>query len=51
MEGARVSWDELTCVGYLVTEEATEKLCEDIERFREKAGMAGHSVKKEQLIN
>ena len=31
MEGARISWDELTCVGYTVTEEATEKLCQDIE--------------------
>lgn len=34
MEGARISWDELTCVGYPVTEEATNKLCEDIESFR-----------------
>ena len=25
MEGARISWDELTCVGYPVSEEATEK--------------------------
>ena len=41
MEGARISWDELTCVGYPVSEEATEK----------KAGMSEHSVKKEQLIN
>ena len=30
MEGARISWDELTCVGYTVTEEATEKLCQNI---------------------
>ena len=51
MEGARISWDELTCVGYPVSEEATEKLCQDIEKFRKKAGMAEHSVKKEQLIN
>lgn len=27
MEGARISWDELTCVGYEVTEEATRRLC------------------------
>lgn len=39
MEGARISWDELTCVGYPVSENATEKLCRDIESFREKAGM------------
>ena len=51
MEGARISWDELTCVGYPVSEEKTEKLCRDIESFRKKAGMAEHSVKLEQLIN
>ena len=51
MEGARISWDELTCVGYPVSEEATEKLCHDIENFRKKAGMTEHPVKKEQLIN
>ena len=51
MEGARISWDELTCVSYPVSEEATEKLCRDIETFRKKAGMKEHSVKKEQLIN
>ena len=47
MEGARISWDELTCVRYTVTEEATEKLCQDIEVFRKKAGMSEYSVKKE----
>lgn len=36
MEGARISWDELTCVGYPVSEEKTEKLCRDIESFRKK---------------
>ena len=51
MEGARISWDELTCVGYPVSEDTMEKLCQDIESFRKKAGMAEHSVKKEQLIN
>ena len=51
MEGARISWDELTCVGYPVTEEDIDKLCGDIERFREKAGMESRKVKKEQLIN
>ena len=51
MEGARISWDELTCVGYPVSEEATKKLCQDIESFRKKAGMSERSVKKEQLIN
>ena len=51
MEGARISWDELTCVGYPVSKDATEKLCQDIERFRKKARMPDHSVNKEQLIN
>ena len=51
MEGARISWDELTCVGYEVTEKATQALCEDIESFRKKAGLAEHVVKKEQLFN
>ena len=51
MEGARISWDELTCVGYPVSENVTEKLCREIKSFREKAGMTEHSVKKEQLIN
>lgn len=36
MEGARISWDELTCVGYEVTEEATQALCKDIEDFRKR---------------
>lgn len=51
MEGARISWDELTCVGYEVTEAATEALCVDIESFRKKAGLSDHEVKKEQLFN
>ena len=51
MEGARISWDELTCVGYPISEKSIEILCRDIESFREKAGMTGRSVKKEQLMN
>ena len=51
MEGLRISWDELTCVGYPVTEKATEKLCRDIEEFRRKSGLADRDVKTEQLIN
>ena len=33
MEGARISWDELTCVGYPVSKDATEKLCQDKEQL------------------
>ena len=51
MEGARISWDELTCVGYPVSKEATEKLCSNIQNFRQNAGMTQLSLKKEQLIN
>ena len=51
MEGARISWDELTCVGYEVTEEASQDLCNDIEDFRKKAGLSEHTVRKEQLFN
>ena len=51
MEGARISWDELTCVGYPVSEEATEKLVRILKSSGRKAGMSEHSVKKEQLIN
>lgn len=51
MESARISWDELTCVGYEVTEAATEVLCADVEGFRKKAGLSDYEVKKEQLFN
>ena len=51
MEGARISWDELTCVGYDVTEAATQNLCKDIEAFRKKAGLSEQAVRKEQLFN
>ena len=51
MEGARISWDELICVGYEATEEATQTLCADIKNFRKKAGLSDYEVKKEQLFN
>ncbi len=34
MEGAKISWDELTCVGYSVTEKAIKKLCRDMNTRR-----------------
>lgn len=37
MEGSRVSWDELSCVGYPITDEAIDALCKDIEYYRKKA--------------
>ena len=32
MEGAKISWDELVCVDYPVTEKAIKKLCQDMNR-------------------
>lgn len=34
MEGAKISWDELTCVGYDVTENAIRKLCRNMNTRR-----------------
>lgn len=51
MEGARISWDELTCIGYDVTEKEINKLCKDIMKYREVAGLPKRKVTKTQLIN
>ncbi len=51
MEGARIYWDELTCVGYEVTETAVKKLCQDIINYREKMGLPKREVGIVQLIN
>ncbi len=51
MEGARISWDELICVGYSVSEKTTQRLCRDIERFRQRAGMSEQAVREEQLVS
>ena len=34
MEGEKISWDELTCIGYSVTEKAIKRLCKDINTRR-----------------
>ena len=34
MEGAKISWDELTCVGYDVTENAVKELCRNMNARR-----------------
>ncbi|MCM1125826.1 MAG: putative DNA binding domain-containing protein [Lachnospiraceae bacterium] len=34
LEGERISWDELNCVGYRVTENAIKQLCRDINKYR-----------------
>lgn len=51
MEGARIYWDELTCVGYEVTEDAVEKLCCDIKKFRNEMGLPERDVTVTQLMN
>ena len=50
MEGARISWDELTCVGYTVTEEATEKLCQDIKFFGKKRECQNILLRRSSLL-
>ena len=51
LEGSRISWDELTCVGFEVTEQQTEKLCRDIMEFRRVAGLPKREMTEAQLIN
>ncbi|WP_138310446.1 MULTISPECIES: ATP-binding protein [unclassified Clostridium] len=57
LEGLNLSWDELTCVGYHVSDEAIEKLCQDIHNYMvnaadtEEEKNAVSRVTKEQLLN
>lgn len=56
MEGANVSWDELTCIGYNLRQEPIEKLCNDINEHMEKAVFESNDkpykkISLEQLIN
>lgn len=49
-EGARVSWDEQTCVGYQVTDNLVKKLCRDINRYRkEMKQLRGMSSKQQKV--
>ncbi len=34
MEGSKISWDELTCIGYPVTENAIKRLCRNMNTYR-----------------
>ena len=47
LEGAKISWDELTCIGYSVTEKAIKKLCSDMNRYRKE--MVEHGDRAEKL--
>ena len=51
MEGARISWDELICVGYNAAGEEISKLCRDIIAYRERAGLPRLEVSGAQLVN
>ncbi len=51
MEGARIYWDEMICIGYKVTEDAVKKLCHDIGKFRNEMGLSEREVTITQLIN
>ena len=51
MEGAHISWDELACIGYKVTDKEMKKLCRDIMQYREKAGLPKRNVTSAQLVN
>lgn len=56
-EGERISWDELTCIGYSITESAVKKLCRDMNWYRKEMQERRESSKKlaqvtrTQLIN
>ncbi len=45
-EGERISWDELTCIGYSVTENSIKKLCRDMNRYRKAIGDGQQGAEK-----
>lgn len=52
IEGKNLSWDKLRCVGCPVDEAAVEKLCADINGYRERLGKGNEGkVGKKQLIS
>ena len=51
LEGSHISWDELTCIGYEVTDTELEKLCRDIMQYRKESGLPVRNVTSAQLIN
>ncbi len=50
LEGARISWDELICVGYEVKESAIKKLCRDMNRYRNEMQQRKGSAEKLQQV-
>lgn len=51
MEGRHVSWDELACRGFAVSDERVRKLCDAITLRRKKAGLPARQIDVTQLIN
>lgn len=51
MEGKRISWDELVCISYSVTEDSVEKLCNDIMKYRQETGLPKREITKMQFSN
>ncbi|MBQ7501161.1 putative DNA binding domain-containing protein [bacterium] len=51
MEGRRVSWDEQLCMGFEVTENAVRKLCGDVLKYRDKAGLTKLALSEAQLVS
>ena len=51
MEGSKIYWDELTCIGYEVTDDAVKKLCDAILDHRKKMGLPYREVGTIQLVN
>ena len=50
LEGARISWDELICVGYEVKENAIKKLCHDMNRYRNEMQQRKGNAEKLQQV-
>jgi predicted HTH transcriptional regulator len=57
IEGLNLSWDELTCVGYKVTDEAVSRLCFDIRKYMLESASSNdekqtiREVTKQHLLN
>ena len=51
MEGEKISWDELTCVGFNVTVDAIQNLCKEISDYRQQSGLPERVIGVSQLIN
>lgn len=50
LEGARISWDELICVGYEVKENAIKELCRDMNRYRNEMQQRKGNAEKLQQV-